>query len=514
MVKLVDAELAGRSYPMTSTFHVFHNTIINRYKDAMGDVFYPISINVAFPNQSYFSTAARKHFIDYIFDRKELFRLRQRKSLIQATIDGWARINETYLPAWTAIEVEELTTIGIKEGRSLPLKFKTLKDIGRSDLHKSLKAYAKQELSVQEAQLVSKLETLAPEATTQLFGQDEMELRFEENQEIPNASIAITESFRGKVLIQLTNRIFLHINNLYSKLPSGKPVFFLGSLVSNPSILDSLQKGGLKYDYQTVFINDEDMSQLAATSFSPDTQTQRLSPKQTPISTSAEGSTAIDNEVRQDSSPQSQPLSTKKETTDSGRSKETPIQDRISKEFVIEKRFKNQAFLLFKGYKRNTGSLRYYRFISHKDYQSIELKAAFIKLYKKVQLLYPEVSTLINSTAGKYYYLEDINAKPLEEVIAKSRLRKGSRGNFKSEDIQLLIDIYQKLNELPITFTNLSADNIYVRQKGWWRSSGTNEVFFLGISADNSSKEEMNEKLNDILQSLLHPAVFEHIRNT
>jgi len=128
--------------------------------------------------------------------------------------------------------------------------------------------------------------------------------------------------------------------------------------------------------------------------------------------------------------------------------------------------------------------------------------------------MYPEISTLVNATAGKYYYLDNMGAKPLSEVIARSRLKKGGRGKFKSEDIQLLIDIYQKLEELPITFSNLSTDNIYIRQKEWWRSSGTNEVYFLGISAEDSTKEDMTQKLNEILQSLVHPAVFEHINNT
>jgi len=256
LLKLVDAELAGRSYPMTSTTHVFLNTIINRYKDAMGQVFYPISVNLVFPNQAYFETSQRRHLMDYILERKDVLKLRERKCLMQATIDGWAKAQNQYLPAWTGLEIEEKSILGIKEGRSLPLQFKPIKDIGRTNLHQELQTYAEEELTVQEAVLVSKLQTLGSAETKQLFNAQDIELKFAENEEIPDTAIAITESFRAEILMHLTNRIFLHINNLYSKLPSGKPVFFIGSLVNNPSICDSIKNGGLKFDYQTVFIKD------------------------------------------------------------------------------------------------------------------------------------------------------------------------------------------------------------------------------------------------------------------
>lgn len=508
ITKLADAELAGRSFPMTSTFHVFANTIINRYKDAMTDVFYPLSVNIAFPDEAYLSTAARQDLLNYIIDRKEIFKIRERKSLMQAALEGWAIKQATYLPAWVAVTIEDRMILGIKEGRSLPLKIKPINDIGRAELQKSLQDYAEASLSVQDASIVSRVQSINQATVDQLFGDENVDIEFAENEEIPNISVPLTKSFQSEILNETTNRIFLHINKLYSKLPSGKPVFFIGSFVNSVSIQQSLKAQGLKYDYQTVFIKEVQLPMLAASSFSPNTQ--RLRSEQTPISTTAIGTTALDNEVKQESSPQSQTLNNK---TDKSSSKEIR-RARVSDEFVIQHRFKNQEFLLFKGHKKNSGVHRFYRFISHEDYKQIDKKAAFIKMYKKVKSLYPEVSTLINASAGKYYFLEDKGAKPLAEVIARSRLKKGGRGNFKSEDIQLLIDIYQKLEELPITFRNLTADKIYVRQKDWWRPTGTNEVYFLGLSPEDSTKEKMAYELNEIFKTLVHPTVIERINNT
>ncbi len=515
MVKLVDTEIAGRSNPMTSTLHVFLNTIINRYKDAMTGVFYPLAVNIVFPTKAYIGKTERRHLLEYILGRNDVIRIRERKSLMQACVDGWTNINQAYHPAWITIEAEENVIIGAKESRSFPLKIKIDTSTGRSALLKELKQYTASTGTPQEIQIVQKVAHLTKNQVDQLFNTSTVDFVFAENQEIPDLTLPISESFRDDALNYITNIIFLHINNLYSKLPNGKPVFFIGSYVNNPTILDSLKKDGLKYDYQTVFINDEDMPALAAASFSLNTLTQKLGSKgQTQISTTAQGTTAIDKEVKQVSSPQSQTLNKITDTQTVTSSMEDVSQSLISDEFVIEHRFKNQAFLLFKGYRKGQHIRRYYRFISHTDYKSIDRRAAFIQLYKKVQILYPEVSTLVNTKAGKYYYLDDPGGSPLKGVIAQSRLKKGSKGNFKSEDIQLLKDIYKKLDELPITFSNLTMDNIYVKQKGWWRTSGTNEVYFLGISSEDSPKDDMTIKLNDLLKQLVHPTIIDHINHT
>ena len=514
MVKLVDTELAGRSHPMTSTFHVFLNTIINRYKDEMTDVFYPLAVNVVFPSRSYTSSIERKHLLDYILDRQEVIRLRDRKCLMQACIEGWCSTQDVYHPAWLAISIENDMVIGAKESRTTPLKIKVANASGRSVILKELKEYVSATGTPQEIQIVRKVDGLGQKEVNQIFNTSSVDLEFAENQEVPDTSISIAKTFCKDILKNQTNIIFLHINNLYSKLPNTKPVFFIGGFVNIQSIQDSLQENGLKYDYQTVFISDEEMPTLAATSFSHNNLTQKLSSTgQTQESTTAQGTTAFDKEVKQESSPQSQTLIQINNAQAATSSKEEVTQSLISDEFVIEKRFSDQEFLLFKGYRKSKGVKRYYRFISHEDYKSIDRRAAFIKLYKKVQLIYPEISTLIKSKAGHYYYLEDMGAQPLKQVIARSRIKKGSNGIFKSEDIQLLLDIYKKLDELPITFQNLTIDNIYVKQKGWWRVSGTNEVYFLGITSADSTKEEMTSKLDDLIKQSVHPTIIERINH-
>ena len=117
--------------------------------------------------------------------------------------------------------------------------------------------------------------------------------------------------------------------------------------------------------------------------------------------------------------------------------------------------------MTFFGWNRSDGIRRLFRYIPYTAYESLTNKTDFIKVYKKERLLYPHISPVVNGSTGKYYTLPDIKAKSLKTVITQSRMKKGSSKTFKSEDVQLLLDIYKALDRLPVTCIKLSLDNIY-----------------------------------------------------
>lgn len=479
---LVNAELAGRN-PLRNTTHVFVNTIINRYKEYLPKTNYPIAINVVFETQRYFSKDERADVLQYLLSRDELFIIRSQKSLMDAAMNGWQAIYGTTTP-WIAVDGTTQLTIGVKTSPSSPLLIKAINNVPIPEPDYS-------ELSEEDDAILDEV--------IENFNTLDTDRKDFENEGIRDSDFNKIQVGETNTWNEVSNRIFLHINNLNSKLRECKSVFLIGSYFEQKELSLKLEKKIEKLNLKTVLISTLDQTLWAASSMQ--TEVQRISSHQkTPKSILADT-------ISRDSTPQSQTLNKNSDTEVSGESGNV----RLSTEFVVEERVKDQSFLLFFGSIRNDGNRRMIRYISYKDYASLENKTAFIKVYKKERKVFPKLGTVVNGRTGKYYTMPDIKAKSLKVVIAQARINKGSSKNFKSEDIQLLLDIYKALDRLPITFTKVSVDNIFVRRREWWRRNSVNEVYFLGVTPEDSTKEIMTLKLNEELKKILDPTILEHI---
>ncbi|MBT8220108.1 MAG: hypothetical protein KJP00_09795 [Bacteroidia bacterium] len=511
---LLNVELAGEEFPMTSTLHVFLTTLINRYSAIVEDFQYPIPVNVVFPSHAYLDSRERRHLLNYLLQRQEIFELRDRKCLMQAAIEGWQLKERTLEREWLAFNGDDSLIIGVKENLHIPLKIKEDALLGMNLAQDKLSDWIKIANQKSGNAIIRQLGKLSKHQIEQIFNTYNLALNEIDSEALLRDEIKFSGTIVNEILKITTNGIFLHITNLYSRLHSVKRIFFLGSFLNIESLQLSLKQNGFKFDYQTTFINEEKATNLAADIFRISAQhsdRDEISKEQALNSTQADSTTA-NGSIKDHSDPTSESNHiTQAKPKIKSDSKESGPKFLLSDEFVVKERFKDQEFLLFRGYKKLNRIVRLHRYVDYKDFKDLDRSIAFISTYKKERKLYPTISMVVNGRSGKYYYFPDIKAASLRDIIAKSRLGIGSKRPVKSDDLKVLIDIYRAIEKLPITFTNLTADNILIKQNKWWRSGGENEIFFLGVNSENTTKEDMTQKLDDLLQSLMNPETFDHI---
>ena len=178
-----------------------------------------------------------------------------------------------------------------------------------------------------------------------------------------------------------------------------------------------------------------------------------------------------------------------------------------------ERIYPNSEFILLKGKIKGSKIDRIFRIISTNELDRIENLQKYRRLYERVSRYYDNVSKIFRSNFGLFYYRDFIEGVPLNRYISQCGIdKKESLKDLSSEDLKLIFHLWKEVKEMDFSYTTFKAHNIIVTKEVKWNLSEETSVKFAGIRSDVSTKEEMEDRLHELLDDLLYDGVYKAFR--
>lgn len=175
-----------------------------------------------------------------------------------------------------------------------------------------------------------------------------------------------------------------------------------------------------------------------------------------------------------------------------------------------ERIYPNSEFILLKGKIKGSKIDRIFRIISTNELDRIENLQKYRRLYERVSRYYDNVSKIFRSNFGLFYYRDFIEGVPLNRYIGQCGIaQKESLKDLSSEDLKLIFHLWKEVKEMDFSYTTFQAHNIIVTKEVKWNLSEETSVKFTGIRSDVSTKEEMEDRLHEVLDELLYDGVYQ-----
>ncbi len=174
-----------------------------------------------------------------------------------------------------------------------------------------------------------------------------------------------------------------------------------------------------------------------------------------------------------------------------------------------ERIYPNSEFILLKGKIKGSKIDRIFRIISSNELDRVENLQKFRRLYERVSRYYENVSKIFRSNFGLFYYRDYIEGEPLNRYIRQQGIdKKESLKDLSSEDLKLIFHLWKEVKEMDFSYNTFQAHNIIVTKEIKWNLAEEISTKFTGIRSDVSSKEDMEERLHEVLDELLYEGVY------
>ena len=193
---------------------------------------------------------------------------------------------------------------------------------------------------------------------------------------------------------------------------------------------------------------------------------------------------------------------------------EAYITSKLQSKYIIERILHKDRTWLIEVKNRVNGRESILRFMDRPQYETSYGKNLLIKLHEQEKKAFSPVYNIQEEEFGAYYTKAKPEGKSLDKYITQTNLnRTADVGKLKKKDFALIYCLLEYFNNIRYPLEMVKPDLIYVEE---FNKSPLTSRFNISSVIDGSefsSKDDMNEKVHNMLGSLLYPGLYKSLRS-
>ena len=186
------------------------------------------------------------------------------------------------------------------------------------------------------------------------------------------------------------------------------------------------------------------------------------------------------------------------------------LRSNLSWFFRVEKFYKLNSCVSFKGKTKDNDENRVFYFLPTEA--NATDKNRFEEILDRNHLYYGnDISEIFQTAIGTYYSRPFYEGLPLDKYIQKIELNKKVFFNeLNSSELELLLEIWRQVNDLPFTVNNISAKHFLVRSTRTITLKKKVNVILINLDLSEENSHDMYENVHVLLRSLLSKPLYHY----
>ena len=184
------------------------------------------------------------------------------------------------------------------------------------------------------------------------------------------------------------------------------------------------------------------------------------------------------------------------------------LRSNLSWFFRVEKYYQLKSCVCFKGKTKDNEEERVFYFLPTES--TLNDKKKFDEFLDRNHLYYGnDISEVFQTAIGTYYSRPFYDGLPLNKYIQKIELNKKVFFNeLSSSELELLLEIWRQVNDLPFTINNVTAKHFLVRSTRTITLKKKVNVILINLDLGEENTHDMYENVHELLRSLLSKPLY------